>query len=304
MFAKQFEGTFQHDCQEMLSFLIDGIHEDLNRVNPLSLESKTMNQLNAEDFWNFFMRRNCSIITDLMYGQFKSKIVCPNQHVSLTFDPFLMISVPIPRNDKRIFNIKFIKLDPSNVIIDCRMCGNIGSTVLKIREYISEIMQVSIDKLQVGSGVNQYCVNFFLNDDDVVDYCSDILVYEVPKGEFVFIEQRKRKDIISTQSGPIVGYTRIMATDLKNSFQNLFLQIYEFLKFVLKDCPFADFAEILNRQGTDFPGCFTLNFVSTRKHLTPCKFCLKSCNNCRVPYEDKVLESCFGKEKFIVLEIL
>ena len=74
MFAKQFEGTFQHDCQEMLSFLIDGIHEDLNRVNPLSLESKTMNQLNAEDFWNFFMRRNCSIITDLMYGQFKSKI--------------------------------------------------------------------------------------------------------------------------------------------------------------------------------------------------------------------------------------
>lgn len=31
-FAPQFGGFRQHDAQELLSFLLDGIHEDLNRV--------------------------------------------------------------------------------------------------------------------------------------------------------------------------------------------------------------------------------------------------------------------------------
>lgn len=31
-FATQFSGFNQHDSQEMLSYLLDGIHEDLNRI--------------------------------------------------------------------------------------------------------------------------------------------------------------------------------------------------------------------------------------------------------------------------------
>ena len=31
-FAPQFVGCHQHDSQELLGFLLDGIHEDLNRV--------------------------------------------------------------------------------------------------------------------------------------------------------------------------------------------------------------------------------------------------------------------------------
>ena len=30
--APQFEGTAQQDSQELLAFLMDGLHEDLNRV--------------------------------------------------------------------------------------------------------------------------------------------------------------------------------------------------------------------------------------------------------------------------------
>ena len=32
MFAPRFSGFQQHDSQELLSFLLDGLHEDLNRV--------------------------------------------------------------------------------------------------------------------------------------------------------------------------------------------------------------------------------------------------------------------------------
>ena len=32
-FAPRFSGFQQHDSQELLSFLIDGLHEDLNRIS-------------------------------------------------------------------------------------------------------------------------------------------------------------------------------------------------------------------------------------------------------------------------------
>jgi len=31
-FAPQFSGNDQHDSQELLAFLLDGMHEDLNRI--------------------------------------------------------------------------------------------------------------------------------------------------------------------------------------------------------------------------------------------------------------------------------
>lgn len=32
-FAPQFSGYQQHDAQELLTFLLDGLHEDLNRIH-------------------------------------------------------------------------------------------------------------------------------------------------------------------------------------------------------------------------------------------------------------------------------
>jgi ubiquitin C-terminal hydrolase len=32
-FAPQFTGYSQHDSQELLAFLLDGLHEDLNRIH-------------------------------------------------------------------------------------------------------------------------------------------------------------------------------------------------------------------------------------------------------------------------------
>jgi len=31
-FRPQFEGDLQHDAHELLAFLLDGLHEDLNRI--------------------------------------------------------------------------------------------------------------------------------------------------------------------------------------------------------------------------------------------------------------------------------
>ena len=55
--------------------------------------------------WNKHIYRNESIICDLFHGQYKSTLICSNcKRISITFDPFLMASLPIP--DIKILEIK------------------------------------------------------------------------------------------------------------------------------------------------------------------------------------------------------
>jgi ubiquitin carboxyl-terminal hydrolase 4/11/15 len=51
----------------------------------------------AQRFWDQHIARNDSIIVDLFHGQYKSTITCPECHrVSITYDPFTNVSIPIP----------------------------------------------------------------------------------------------------------------------------------------------------------------------------------------------------------------
>ncbi|KAL4508044.1 hypothetical protein ABPG72_021417 [Tetrahymena utriculariae] len=101
-FAPSFSGYNQQDSHELLSYLLDGIHEDLNRVKKKpqvnQIESDGQNDLEvALKSWENYQKRNRSIIVDLMVGQFKSTINCPTcNKISVTFDPYMAISVPVP----------------------------------------------------------------------------------------------------------------------------------------------------------------------------------------------------------------
>ena len=47
--------------------------------------------------WNKHIYRNESIICDLFHGQYKSTLICALcKRISITFDPFLMATLPIP----------------------------------------------------------------------------------------------------------------------------------------------------------------------------------------------------------------
>lgn len=84
-FAPQFSGYQQHDSQELVAFLLDGLHEDLNRVKQKPYVEKPdwngggdreLVQL-ARDSWQGYMKRNDSVIVDLFQGQYRSTLVCP-----------------------------------------------------------------------------------------------------------------------------------------------------------------------------------------------------------------------------------
>ena len=102
-FQPRFSGYQQQDSSEFLSFLLDGLHEDLNRVHkkPVTqpVESNgRKDEVVAKEAWERHLQRNKSIIVDLCQGQFKSTVVCPQcQKSSITFDPFLFLQLPIPQ---------------------------------------------------------------------------------------------------------------------------------------------------------------------------------------------------------------
>ncbi|KAL0572285.1 hypothetical protein V5O48_009688 [Marasmius crinis-equi] len=121
-FAPQFSGYQQHDSQELVAFLLDGLHEDLNRVlkKPYVEKpdwegggDKELMKL-AKDSWDGYKRRNDSVIVDLFQGQYQSTLVCPEcQKVSITFDPFMYLTLPLPIQKKWRHSIYYVPWDLS-----------------------------------------------------------------------------------------------------------------------------------------------------------------------------------------------
>ncbi|KAL4065925.1 hypothetical protein V8B97DRAFT_1865268 [Scleroderma yunnanense] len=105
--ASQFSGSDQHDSQEFLTFLLDGLHEDLNRVitKPPNLEStpereaeleKLPQQVASAQEWGQYKRRNDSLIVDYFQGQFRNRMECLTcHHTSTTYNSFMYLSLPI-----------------------------------------------------------------------------------------------------------------------------------------------------------------------------------------------------------------
>ena len=135
-FAPQFSGYQQHDSQELVAFLLDGLHEDLNRVLKKPYVEKPdwegggdveLVKL-AEKSWEGYKLRNDSVIVDLFQGQYQSTLICPECQkvclpvcssllqsypfqVSITFDPFMYLTLPLPIQKKWTHDIYYIPWD-------------------------------------------------------------------------------------------------------------------------------------------------------------------------------------------------
>ena len=76
LYQRRFAGTSQHDASEFLTFLLDGLHEDLNRVR----QKPEYQELDSDDdevedasvkitkFWDWWTARTASAVSDLFQG--------------------------------------------------------------------------------------------------------------------------------------------------------------------------------------------------------------------------------------------
>ncbi|KAK9862043.1 hypothetical protein WJX84_009291 [Apatococcus fuscideae] len=92
----------QHDAQEFLHSLLEGLQAELNKnkVKPpyKELSGKGSVAEQAEEAWAYTRACNSSIIDDIFGGQLQSTIQCSNcQACSHCFEYFLDLSLPIPK---------------------------------------------------------------------------------------------------------------------------------------------------------------------------------------------------------------
>ncbi|KAL9427873.1 hypothetical protein AB3S75_029957 [Citrus x aurantiifolia] len=190
-FAPQFSGYNQHDSQELLAFLLDGLHEDLNRVKHKPyIKSKDADgrpdEEVADEYWANHIARNDSIIVDVCQGQYKSTLVCPVcNKVSVTFDPFMYLSLPLQATTTRTMTVTVFTSDgsalPSSYTVTvpkhgrCRdliqVLGNICSLKQSEELKVAEIQNHSIQRFLDDPLISLSTIK----DDD------HLAAYRVPK---------------------------------------------------------------------------------------------------------------------------
>ncbi|KAK2463565.1 hypothetical protein APHAL10511_004316 [Amanita phalloides] len=190
-FAPQFSGYQQHDSQELVAFLLDGLHEDLNRVLKKPYVEKPdwegggdleLVKL-ANKSWKGYMQRNDSVIVDLFQGQYQSTLVCPEcSKVSITFDPFMYLTLPLPIKKKWRHTIKYIPWDSGEPHLKIPVELDSDATFRELRSLLGGWLNVPPDNLLT---LETFSHRFYKNLDDNVSVGEmldndAILCYELP----------------------------------------------------------------------------------------------------------------------------
>eukprot|EP00696_Hemimastix_kukwesjijk_P002536 gnl/Hemi2/13103_TR4475_c0_g1_i1.p1 gnl/Hemi2/13103_TR4475_c0_g1~~gnl/Hemi2/13103_TR4475_c0_g1_i1.p1 ORF type:complete len:854 (+),score=238.49 gnl/Hemi2/13103_TR4475_c0_g1_i1:71-2632(+) len=153
-FAPQFSGYQQQDCQELLAFLLDGLHEDLNRVEDKpqteTVESNGRpDEIVAEEAWRVHQLRNRSKIVDLFQAQLKSTVRCGDcNKISITFDPFLFLSLPLPTSSQRVMIVTMHHIGQPPLKYGVRV--NKFANVAHLKAQLAQEVGLTPDRLQVA----------------------------------------------------------------------------------------------------------------------------------------------------------
>ena len=148
----QFDPSEQHDAHEFLNFLLSGLQGEINVSSP----HKYIRYKDSLGAWNNYKKYNVSIIDDLFAGQFASRVTCTNcQTASITYDPFLDLSLPIAsRSSKKTVDLDdcLAAFQNEEEIIDaykCLKCQTKQTAIKKISlDQFPKIMNVQLKRFQ------------------------------------------------------------------------------------------------------------------------------------------------------------
>ena len=175
--VSQFTGYGQHDSQELLAFLMDVLHEDLNRIKTKPpTEMPTGNGSNdekiADEAWEKHCLRNDSFIQDMFSAQYRSELVCPDEecaNVSVTFDPYTSVTLPLPQASDTSIEVVFRYLDPSRRRQRIKLKLPKSDTIEQLKEKLGEVLSPSVEaaRIVLAEVSNSQLRNFYSDTKSV-----------------------------------------------------------------------------------------------------------------------------------------
>ncbi len=211
-----FAGNDQQDSQEVIQFLLDGLHEDVNRVLVKQYipapddtdedDAGKNDEIRAAEQWCRHLQHNRSNIVDLFQGQMRMEVVCKTCKIrTVKFDPFMHLSLPIPDKCKMVVTVMLLRCDDDDHMTNATttkekreerkvgrpmktsnsICYNLNvlrlGNVSDIREHLSKLCGIETQRLAIAD-VFKGWISRILNDNDGLSTLrTNVLVaYEQP----------------------------------------------------------------------------------------------------------------------------
>ncbi|KAH2613731.1 hypothetical protein KXW93_003231 [Aspergillus fumigatus] len=210
-YGPAFSGYGQQDSQEFLLFLLDGLQEDLNRIQkkpyiekPDSTDDMVHDKVALKEFaskcWDIYKARNDSVITDLFAGMYKSTLVCPVcEKVSIIFDPFNNLTLQLPIENLWSKEIFFFPLHRKPVIVDVEIDKN--ASIKALKELVAKKMGSDPQRLVMAEIYKCKFYKMFDNSASIAD-CQigqgdDIAIFEVESVPTNYNPDKRQKSYFS-----------------------------------------------------------------------------------------------------------
>ena len=230
-----------------------------------------------------------------MYGQYKSTLHCPKcQKYSYAFDPFNCLSLPIPQNTHKKVNIVFIpyhSFDPVinfTYIIDPGTCVSV--LISKVVNYCNK------EKLEIVPMSSKESSLITMNKDTKVEEVksANLFFYELPDEftEFVIVNIAKEASIT------LECYPRILGISKANSFIDLHVKVFEFLKqFFGNSSTHETYHSFLSQKA------YKLMYDSTKANI--CMICCESlCQGCEIDPQMKKISGFLKTKNYFSMNLV
>ena len=175
---RNYQKMFLGDTTEFFNYLLDGFHEDLNKVQnkPIIKSNDDTNVSNttlSHSSWINFLRRNQSILVEIFYDQFKSTVKCPNtscNNVNISFEPFMTVSLSMTMKTKpfqvRCYYISF-DMNKKPIMLNLSMYGRMN--VMALCNKVAKVFNVHPMSFYVESFANIMKIKKFCKLDYVLE---------------------------------------------------------------------------------------------------------------------------------------
>ncbi|KAJ8603331.1 hypothetical protein MRB53_042184 [Persea americana] len=205
-----FSGFGQQDSQEYLSFLVDALHEDLNRIekkpyfeNPDSDDARVNDPAYlielGETYRSNHRARNDSIAMDLFSGFYKNTMECPTcDKISVTFDPYSLLTLQLPVTNTVTHAFIYVPLNGNPVVHDLDIEKN--ATIMDLKLLIATKHEdVDASKLWVAEVYSHKLYKVFADSttfgESGISGKDNIFVFQLEYNQHILQKKNESSDL-------------------------------------------------------------------------------------------------------------
>ena len=153
--------------------------------------ARLKNAIEADKYWEKYLSRNRTVVAHSFQGQFKNTVICGHcSHVSVSFEPFMYLSVPLPRALDRQIEVVVMLLDSLDAPTTHLVTLSQHDRIQHLREAITdkldlngrEIVFREVTKHRISRELDDNVWLKFVNTTTRRVYCIEMLSMPLSSG--------------------------------------------------------------------------------------------------------------------------